>query len=114
MGLLSHNNNTFKLIQGDCIEKMRELPDKSIDLILTDPPYGVNYKYNTYDDTKEHLKSIVESFMPIAMRVSKRIAITCGNGNQHLYPPPQIGQWHGLSQQGQGRTSGGLRVGNPF
>lgn len=27
------------LIQGDCLEKMKEIPDKSIDCILTDPPY---------------------------------------------------------------------------
>lgn len=29
-----------KITHGDCIEIMRELPDKCIDLILTDPPYG--------------------------------------------------------------------------
>jgi site-specific DNA-methyltransferase (adenine-specific) len=28
-----------RLILGDCIEKMRELEDNSIDMILTDPPY---------------------------------------------------------------------------
>lgn len=26
---------------GDCLELMKELPDKSIDLVLTDPPYGI-------------------------------------------------------------------------
>jgi len=26
---------------GDCLEVMKKIPDKSIDLILTDPPYGV-------------------------------------------------------------------------
>ena len=25
---------------GDCLELMKEIPDKSIDLIVTDPPYG--------------------------------------------------------------------------
>lgn len=28
-----------KLILGDCLEKMREIPDGSVDLILTDPPF---------------------------------------------------------------------------
>lgn len=28
------------LINGDCIEEMPKLEDQSIDLILTDPPYG--------------------------------------------------------------------------
>lgn len=30
-----------KIIQGDCLEVMRGLPDKSFDLVLTDPPYGM-------------------------------------------------------------------------
>jgi len=28
------------LIHGDCLEKMKDIPDGSVDLILTDPPYG--------------------------------------------------------------------------
>ena len=31
-----------KIIQGDCLEIMKEMPDKSVDLVLTDPPYGMN------------------------------------------------------------------------
>lgn len=31
----------IKLILGDCIERMRQLQDRSVDLVLTDPPYGV-------------------------------------------------------------------------
>ena len=30
----------IKLIQGDCLEKMKDIPDKSIDMILCDLPYG--------------------------------------------------------------------------
>jgi site-specific DNA-methyltransferase (adenine-specific) len=30
----------INLILGDCIEKMKEFPSHSIDLVLTDPPYG--------------------------------------------------------------------------
>jgi site-specific DNA-methyltransferase (adenine-specific) len=29
-----------KVICGDCLEVMKDIPDKSIDLVLTDPPYG--------------------------------------------------------------------------
>ena len=28
------------LMQGDCLERMKEIPDGSIDLVLTDPPFG--------------------------------------------------------------------------
>ncbi|WP_288773774.1 site-specific DNA-methyltransferase [uncultured Psychrobacter sp.] len=30
----------FKLWHGDCLELMKDIPDGSVDLILTDPPYG--------------------------------------------------------------------------
>ncbi len=30
----------INLMLGDCLERMKEIPDKSIDFILTDPPYG--------------------------------------------------------------------------
>lgn len=30
----------MKLLNGDCLELLQNIPDKSIDMILTDPPYG--------------------------------------------------------------------------
>lgn len=32
---------TYKLYQGDCLEVMKNIPDGSVDLILTDPPYEI-------------------------------------------------------------------------
>lgn len=29
-----------KIHLGDCMEVLRRLPDKCVDLLLTDPPYG--------------------------------------------------------------------------
>jgi site-specific DNA-methyltransferase (adenine-specific) len=31
----------IRLIHGDCLEKMKEIPDGSVDMVLADPPYGV-------------------------------------------------------------------------
>jgi site-specific DNA-methyltransferase (adenine-specific) len=31
---------SLQLIHGDCLEEMKKIPDGSIDLVLTDPPYG--------------------------------------------------------------------------
>ena len=36
------------LWQGDCLELMRGIPDKSIDLVLTDPPYGIGISKNPF------------------------------------------------------------------
>jgi len=32
--------SNIQLFQGDCLELMKDIPDKSVDLILTDLPYG--------------------------------------------------------------------------
>jgi DNA modification methylase len=31
----------MRLILGDCIETLKSMPDKSVDCIITDPPYGI-------------------------------------------------------------------------
>ena len=31
----------IQLLQGDCLELMKDIKDNSIDLIVTDPPYRV-------------------------------------------------------------------------
>ncbi len=40
-----------KVICGDCLEIMKGIPDKSVDLVLTDPPYNVKKDYDTYNDS---------------------------------------------------------------
>ena len=32
--------NEYSLLFGDCLERMKEIPDGSVDMVLTDPPYG--------------------------------------------------------------------------
>lgn len=39
----------YKIIEGDCIQKMREMPDCSIDAIVTDPPYGIGFMGKSWD-----------------------------------------------------------------
>ena len=34
----------YILYKGDCLEEMNKIPDKSIDLLLTDPPYEIDIK----------------------------------------------------------------------
>lgn len=35
-----------KVIHGDCLEVMKCLPDESVDMVLTDPPYGMKFQSN--------------------------------------------------------------------
>lgn len=38
--LEDYKDDNIWLMKGDCLERMKEIPDGSVDLILTDPPYG--------------------------------------------------------------------------
>ena len=33
---------TIDLMLGDCLEMLKDLPDNSVDSIVTDPPYGLS------------------------------------------------------------------------
>ena len=39
------------LIHGDCLEEMKTIPDGSIDLVLTDPPYELGFMGKSWDNT---------------------------------------------------------------
>ena len=46
----------FTLIQGDCLERMKDIPDCSVDMVLTDPPYGMAYQSNRRTSTEKFRK----------------------------------------------------------
>ena len=53
-------NNMFDIQCGDCLDLMKQIPDKSIDLIVTDPPYEVSAtnKGGTINNIKKLNKSL--------------------------------------------------------
>jgi site-specific DNA-methyltransferase (adenine-specific) len=40
-----------RLIHGDCLSVMRELPSELVDVVVTSPPYNLGINYGTYRDT---------------------------------------------------------------
>jgi len=49
--MIEYDRSGICLINGDCIEKMKEIPEESVDLVVTSPPYNVGIKYNSYNDS---------------------------------------------------------------
>jgi site-specific DNA-methyltransferase (adenine-specific) len=73
-------NYVGKVINGDCIKVMSEMPEASVDLIVTSPPYGVGIAYDSFDDDLEfdQYKVFSANWLREAYRVLKddgRIAI---------------------------------------
>lgn len=46
-------NLVNKIIQGDCLEVMKKIPDDSVDITFADPPFNLKKKYNSYYDKHE-------------------------------------------------------------
>jgi len=80
----------LNLIQGDCLEKIKDIPDGSVDLVFTSPPYNMNLrirngkycsrqivkeistKYKNFDDNlpMEEYYKFNKSVLSEALRVS--------------------------------------------
>ena len=65
----------MKLIHGDCLEEMKKIPDGSIDMVLTDPPYGTTAcKWDTVIDLElmwEQLNRVIKPNGAIVMTASQ-------------------------------------------
>ena len=67
---------------GDCLEVMKKIPDKSVDLVLTDPPYGINIA--SWDK-----EAISKKYVDEMLRVSKQQCIFGGN----FFDLPKTESW---------------------
>ena len=83
-------NYIGKIINAECLSVMKEMPDKSVDLVLTDPPYGIDYLSNRTDnhdrienDKLNNWQEMIPKFLIEARRiltVSGCCCCCCGGG----------------------------------
>ena len=59
---MKFKTDSGELWLGDCLELMKEIPDGSVDLVLTDPPYGMNYVSNYRKVQYEKIENDTEIF----------------------------------------------------
>ena len=81
----------FELWHGDCLELMKDIPDGSVDLVLTDPPYGIGISKNPFRG--KFPKKAWDNFTPSKeyfdeiFRISKHQIIWGGNYFSEYLPP---------------------------
>ncbi|WP_318491925.1 DNA-methyltransferase [Photobacterium leiognathi] len=79
----------FSLMQGDCLEKMKEIPDGSVDMILCDPPYGTTAcKWDSIIPLApmwEQLKRIIKPNGAIVMTASQPFTTTLISSNLSMF-----------------------------
>ncbi len=81
-----YQDDAVAIYHADCRELLPLIPDKSIDLVLTDPPYGLNFEYLSYIDTPENLKELIGDILPESIRVARLVAILSGITPMGFYP----------------------------
>jgi site-specific DNA-methyltransferase (adenine-specific) len=42
-----------EVLTGDCLRRLAEVPEASVDLAFADPPFNIGYEYDVYDDSKD-------------------------------------------------------------
>ena len=62
-----------KIIQGDCLDLFKNIPDNSIEMTFADPPFNLKKKYNSYKDSLEFKEYIswCEKWISEMVRVTK-------------------------------------------
>ena len=73
-----------KVLHRDCITAMKGIPDKAVDLVLTDPPYlNANMAYDTFKDSSDVTKLVLQ-FLEEARRISKIVIFPSGKYETEL------------------------------
>ena len=81
-----YQDNHCTIYHGDCREILPTLDP--VDIVLTDPPYGVGIDYGAFKDTPDNVRALVSEIIPQCISLSKRTVLTCATRQIHFYPPP--------------------------
>ena len=62
-----------RIIQGDCLELFKNIPDNSVDMTFADPPFNLQKKYTSYKDNLEFQEYLdwCEKWIAEMVRVTK-------------------------------------------
>jgi site-specific DNA-methyltransferase (adenine-specific) len=59
-----------KIYNGNCIEEMEKIPENSVDLIITDPPFAINFKAKRTNYNRKG-SNVMEGYNEISMNLNK-------------------------------------------
>jgi len=73
------------LLHMDCLDYMKECEDNAFDLVLTDPPYGVGFQYNSHDDKSDGYYNWCDKWFMEVCRISATQVLTVGYKNNAFW-----------------------------
>ena len=96
---------------GDCREILPTLG--KVDAVVTDPPYGLNVAYLSFNDTPENVQTLANEWLPLARSLARNVCFTPGIGSDRWYPnPDHVACW--FMEAGGYRSSWGFGMWQPI
>ena len=75
------------LYRGDCLEVLPTLG--KVDAVVTDPPYGIGFKYESHIDSEDGYENLMRQVVPLAQEKTKE-----GGGLFWWQGMPRACDWH--------------------
>lgn len=82
--ILKKTNNSIKIYHGDSLELLKKLPNNSVNMIITSPPYCMGKEY---EDLTDDEKSFIEKhkiILPEVIRILKKGGSLCWQIGYHV------------------------------
>jgi site-specific DNA-methyltransferase (adenine-specific) len=92
-------NDKFSILNGDCLDVLKTLPDSSVDSICTDPPAGIAFAGSDWDKDKGGREEWVAWMQKIA---SECYRVTRAGGYALVWAIPRTSHWTAMAWEEAG------------
>jgi DNA modification methylase len=98
----------FSLFLGDCLERMGEIESGTVDAIITDPPYGLDFRGQAWD-------AFIPAWLGEARRIAPVVIFTTAPTTLWDYPRPDwVCCWYREASNSRSQLRGGFNHWSPI
>jgi DNA modification methylase len=87
------------IIHGDCLERMREIPDGTVDAIVTDPPGGIHFLGKSWDHNRGSRDSWIDW---LTLRLTECRRVVKPGARALVWAIPRTSHWTGMAIEDAG------------
>jgi hypothetical protein len=78
-------DKSIRLFCDDCMSILPTIAKGEVDAVVTDPPYGVDFQYESHDDTRDGYEEWCGKWFDELSRVCPTILMSCGAVNVQMW-----------------------------
>ena len=90
----------YELYHGDCLKILPTLEIGSVDVVITDPPYGLDFRGENWDES-------IPNWLPMARQIAPVVMFTTAPTTQWDYPRPDwVNCWYREASNSRAASGG--------